>query len=138
MSKSKVIFISYFLLIGWYIIFNKFWGKEEISIISLFYITVLGGGGSFIPFLIYLLTYDWLFQNFMRKRIFFFYWLGGIIYGTLIILLFISFDIFTMGKVSFYKEEFFLGNYRLFIYFAPIALLISWFFPSCPSVQKEE
>ena len=126
LKKSSTILLTYLIMIVGYVFYCFNFNKEELSFISLFYFIILAGGGGFIPFILYLLLYDLLYRKFIKRGFFIYYYMGGILFAILILSLFISFDIFSIGKESFLKKEIILGDYNLFIVFVPIALIIDW------------
>jgi hypothetical protein len=130
-SRCKSVLLAYFILALAYIIYVFFFNslnEENLSFSLLFYVAVIGGGGYFIQFIIYLLSYEYFFEKiFINRKTFAFYWVGGIIYAILILILFFLFDIFSMGLESFLNKEVFLADYKLFIVVIPILLTIEWF-----------
>jgi hypothetical protein len=125
-KKINTILLTYLIMLVGYIFYCFFYSKDDLSIISIFYLIVLAGGGGFIPFGVYLFSYEFFYIKYFMRNSFITYWIGGIVYAIIVLILFISFDIITMGKESFFKKEVILGDYNLFIVFAPISLVIDW------------
>jgi hypothetical protein len=127
-SRCKSVLFAYFVVALIFFTFRSSLNKEELSFSLLFYVAVMGGGGYFIQFVLYILSYEYLFEKIITNRkSLAYYWVGGVIYAILILVIFFLFDIFSMGLKSFLNKEEFLADYKLFIFTTPILLIIDWF-----------